>query len=660
MQIQQGPLLQSQNYRPQSIPMGQAPAVRDSAQIDYGIKCRWSGCEDDWDEGNESSEMEIKAEEVGADDHTSHGKRKGRGLVAFATEDELIMHVAEAHVAIEEGMAAGCRWEGCWARFADGGQVLLHIRQDHLRVRGGALVVSPGIQSVFSGMHLLQQQHPQDNEHQQQHQRQVRHNLSDASIGQSSVVLNVGEVHAPWTRTGTHRSSVSAAITSASASASASAAPVTYIKQEETGLLSPSHLLPTTSSSSSSSSLNASFTTLSPEISATPTTMSYTTSSASAMTVAPISINTAATSSMIAPVIHPLTPTFPAPPLYGEPTYQEGYHPCHWRDCKLIFHDFEGLTSHLSEEHIGMGKSEYICEWIGCERRGRGFAQRQKAMRHIQTHTGDRPFQCPVCQKRFSEANIMQQHMRTHTGEKPFKCTEPGCGREFSISGALTIHRRVHTGEKPFKCKFEGCDKWFAESSNLTKHLRVHTGERPFVCPVKGCSKRFSRPDQVTRHKRIHMTPPPLPLSLPLSMSMPMHSTLTGLGPFPQHVPVAPRISTGAMSMPMAMAMSMSMTSSLGSPLQSSMQMPMQIQGGPLSPRTVNMSMPITGMPMDLQGQVSMSMPMTMSMSVPAPMQMQMQMQMSMGPSIPMMVGSSTSTAMMRGVEDPSPSNLSP
>ncbi|KAF9213435.1 zinc-finger protein [Podila verticillata] len=162
--------------------------------------------------------------------------------------------------------------------------------------------------------------------------------------------------------------------------------------------------------------------------------------------------------------------------------------------------------SHLSEDHIGTGKSEYVCEWEGCERNGRGFGQRQKAMRHIQTHTGDKPYQCQRCRKRFSEANIMAQHMRTHTGEKPFKCPEPGCGREFSISGALTIHLRVHTGEKPFKCKFEGCDKWFSESSNLTKHLRVHTGERPFQCDFPGCGKRFSRPDQVTRHKRTHLS----------------------------------------------------------------------------------------------------------------------------------------------------------
>ncbi|KAF9419538.1 hypothetical protein BGZ94_009385 [Podila epigama] len=213
-------------------------------------------------------------------------------------------------------------------------------------------------------------------------------------------------------------------------------------------------------------------------------------------------IVTSVTASASAPASTPASSL----PLKEENPKSEEPHRCHWKGCQRSFPNFDSLTSHLSEDHIGTGKSEYVCEWEGCERNGRGFGQRQKAMRHIQTHTGDKPYQCQRCRKRFSEANIMAQHMRTHTGEKPFKCPEPGCGREFSISGALTIHLRVHTGEKPFKCKFEGCNKWFSESSNLTKHLRVHTGERPFQCDHPGCGKRFSRPDQVSRHKRTHMS----------------------------------------------------------------------------------------------------------------------------------------------------------
>ncbi|KAL1917060.1 uncharacterized protein VTP21DRAFT_5258 [Calcarisporiella thermophila] len=177
---------------------------------------------------------------------------------------------------------------------------------------------------------------------------------------------------------------------------------------------------------------------------------------------------------------------------------------CRWAGCTRLFQTFEQLTLHICSDHIGSGLSEYYCQWEACERRSRPFYQRQKILRHIKTHTGDRPYQCSVCNKRFSEPNVRAQHMRTHTGEKPYKCPMEGCHRSFSIKAALTIHYRVHSGERPFICNFEGCERRFAESSNLKKHSRIHTGERPFRCKEVGCDKRFSRSDQATRHWKTH------------------------------------------------------------------------------------------------------------------------------------------------------------
>ncbi|TIA83560.1 hypothetical protein E3P98_00758 [Wallemia ichthyophaga] len=190
---------------------------------------------------------------------------------------------------------------------------------------------------------------------------------------------------------------------------------------------------------------------------------------------------------------------------------------CDWLNCKqhdVEFGSTEELMTHLSTEHVGSGKAEYSCMWRGCEKsgsgsgssssstRGRVFSSRQKIMRHLQSHTGHRPFECPVCHRFFSEAATLQQHMRKHTREKPYVCDYQGCGKAFAIAGALTIHKRTHTNERPFKCTF--CDKAFSESSNLKKHLRTHTGDRPFECPHPSCDKRFARPDQVTRHQNVH------------------------------------------------------------------------------------------------------------------------------------------------------------
>ena len=52
--------------------------------------------------------------------------------------------------------------------------------------------------------------------------------------------------------------------------------------------------------------------------------------------------------------------------------------------------------------------------------------------------------------------------MRTHTGEKPYNC--PECDKAFPEAGKLKIHRRMHTGEKPYTCELR--DKTFSLAKN--------------------------------------------------------------------------------------------------------------------------------------------------------------------------------------------------
>lgn len=202
---------------------------------------------------------------------------------------------------------------------------------------------------------------------------------------------------------------------------------------------------------------------------------------------------------------HPVASVKLPPTPSPTPPGTEAAHICLWPGCTVreAFPTAGDLMEHLSESHIGRGRDSYRCRWDGCGGpEGRLFSSRQKVLRHLQSHTGHRPYVCSVCAQTFSEAAPLAAHMRRHADDKPFVCDHPGCGKAFAISSSLTIHKRTHNGDRPFVCPH--CSKGFVEASNLTKHIRTHTGERPFACSHPGCGRRFSRPDQLKRHALVH------------------------------------------------------------------------------------------------------------------------------------------------------------
>ncbi|XP_061781083.1 telomere zinc finger-associated protein [Nerophis lumbriciformis] len=129
------------------------------------------------------------------------------------------------------------------------------------------------------------------------------------------------------------------------------------------------------------------------------------------------------------------------------------------------------------------------------------FPGKEELRAHVVSHTGHTPYKCSTCAEHFMyKKNLTAHMMKVHGHPKPHAC--PQCPKTFLTRSELRVHdASKHRGEKPFVC--EECGHRASSRNGLQMHIKaIHRNERPFVCSV--CNHAFSQKNNLNMHLRVH------------------------------------------------------------------------------------------------------------------------------------------------------------
>ncbi|XP_049437329.1 telomere zinc finger-associated protein isoform X3 [Epinephelus fuscoguttatus] len=129
------------------------------------------------------------------------------------------------------------------------------------------------------------------------------------------------------------------------------------------------------------------------------------------------------------------------------------------------------------------------------------FNGKEELRLHVVSHTGNMPHKCSTCPEQFMyKKNLTIHMMKVHGYPKPHAC--PQCPKTFLTRTELRVHEAAkHRGEKPFVC--EECGHRASSRNGLQMHIKaIHRNERPFVCNM--CGHAFSQKNNLNMHLRIH------------------------------------------------------------------------------------------------------------------------------------------------------------
>ncbi|KAM9332596.1 zinc finger E-box-binding homeobox 1b [Pholidichthys leucotaenia] len=154
--------------------------------------------------------------------------------------------------------------------------------------------------------------------------------------------------------------------------------------------------------------------------------------------------------------------------------------------CSRGYKRYSSLKEHIKYRH------EKTEESFSCPECSYSFAYQAQLERHMTVHKSGRD----------------QRHITQSGGNRKFKCTE--CGKAFKYKHHLKEHLRIHSGEKPYECS--NCKKRFSHSGSYSSHISskkcisiISVNGRPRLgnskTQTQGPSPLLSTPPSVLRNQ---------------------------------------------------------------------------------------------------------------------------------------------------------------
>ncbi|XP_024913138.1 zinc finger protein 14-like isoform X3 [Cynoglossus semilaevis] len=157
-------------------------------------------------------------------------------------------------------------------------------------------------------------------------------------------------------------------------------------------------------------------------------------------------------------------------------------------------HEKEELGNSSKEDSSGDPTTSEMSENKNCSLCGKYFARQVDMERHMQSHSEDRPYKCPYCEKKFKNPYVLKRHQKEICKSQDLKRTRR---KDLLESNPQFSWESLMEGKV---CPI--CNRVLPCTADIAKHLRSHTEERPFICLT--CEKGFKYKDTLKKHQIIH------------------------------------------------------------------------------------------------------------------------------------------------------------